>query len=133
MDRKHRSNPRDIVLGPLPVDAINKALGLELERGNLILKFAAQVHANKRHPKEYASIFPKLTEVLSNCLYVGDDHKNHDKFELIGKIHELNQFILIAITITIDEGGNYRVASFYPVAKDKIQKRREKGYLKIMT
>jgi phage-Barnase-EndoU-ColicinE5/D-RelE like nuclease3 len=120
---------RNIPIGPMPVDAINKALGLELEAGELMLKPAAQVHAANHHTEEYPVILPCLPEVLASALYVGDDHGNAGKIELIGRIRELDQFILIAVIIEVDAKGFYSVASFYPVSKTKIQGRREKGFL----
>jgi phage-Barnase-EndoU-ColicinE5/D-RelE like nuclease3 len=129
LSSKTRRDNRTIVLGPLPVDSINRVLGLELEAGQLILKSAAQVHAANRHPEEYPVILPCLPEVLSSALYVGDDHGNAGKIELIGRIRELDQFILIAVIIEVDPNGFYSVASFYPVSQTKIQGRREKGFL----
>lgn len=121
---------RNIALGPLPIDAINKALGLELDPGELVLKPSAQAHAAKRHPEEYPVILPHLPEVLASALYVGDDHHNSGKIELIGRIQDLDQFILIAVLIEVDAKGFYSVTSFYPVSQQKIQGRREKGFLK---
>ena len=122
-----RIKHRNIPIGPLPVTAINRALGLELEEGELVLKSAAQVHAANRHPEEYQVILPCLSEVLASALYVGDDHDNAGKIELIGRIREIDLFILIAIIIEVDAKGFYSVASFYPVSQPKIQGRRDKG------
>lgn len=132
MNKRLQANKRDVNLGPLPVALINRVLGYELEAGDLVLKFAAQIHAEKRHPEEFSVMFPALAEVLASALYVGDDHNNPNKIELIGKIQNRDQFILIAVTIEVDNDGSYKVVSFYPVSQNKIQNRREKGFLKLL-
>jgi hypothetical protein len=64
---KHRppKNP-DLIIGPLPIDAINRTLGTELEAGDVILTRGAQRHAYKRHPEDYPKCLPHLAGVIAN-------------------------------------------------------------------
>ena len=49
--------------GKLPTDAINAALALELEQGDVVMSVNAQRHAQKRHPNDYARCFPYVALV----------------------------------------------------------------------
>jgi hypothetical protein len=40
---------------------------------------------------------------------------------LIGWIPVVPSFVLVAVTVTMDERGRYNMASFYTVGKDKIE------------
>lgn len=122
----------DIILGPLPVNILNKVLGLELEEGSVVVTGATQKHAQKRHPNEYDILLPHLASIIRNPLYVGDDFKNQGKIEIIGKPKGLAQFALIALSIRRDQHGHYHVVSFYPVSAMKITNRKEKGFLHIV-
>ena len=110
--------------------AINRTLGTEIECGPVTLTSAAQAHAAKRHPDDYGRCQPHLASVIANPLFVGDDCKNPGKIELIGRVASIKTAILVAINLERNERGEYEVASFYPVAEGKIEKRQAKGYLK---
>src|SRR5882672_8344540 len=75
----------ELVLGPLPIDTINKTIGTELEPGDVVLSRATQIHAARKHPLEYPHCLPHLAKVICDPLYIGDDHKNRG-IELIGRI-----------------------------------------------
>jgi hypothetical protein len=121
-----------ISLGPLPHEAINRTLELDLTFGEVILSRAAQVHAERRHPDDYGRLLPFLGSVIANPLYVGDDIKNAGKIELVGRASAAVNFMLIAVSITQDEAGQYHIASFYPVSREKIDARRQKGFLQVL-
>ena len=70
-------------IGPLPYQAINNALGLELNAGDVVMSVNAQRHAQRRHPRDYARCFPHIAAVVGNPLYVRDDFKNHGKIEMV--------------------------------------------------
>jgi hypothetical protein len=74
---------------------------------------------------------PHLAKVICDPLYVGDDYKNPDSIELIGRIHIVNSFVLVAIEMKKDKRGRYNICSFYPVSKEKVDNRRKRGFLKI--
>ncbi|MCW9036026.1 MAG: hypothetical protein OQJ97_17525 [Rhodospirillales bacterium] len=117
-------------LGPLPIEKINRALSLELKPGNVILPIANQQHAMKRHPKEYPYCFPYVGAAIQNPMYIGDDHRNHGKIELIGGLPGIkNRMLLVAINIEITDEGVYKVSSFYPVSRNKIDNRVRKKFL----
>ena len=70
-----RQTPKLVQLdfGPLPVDLINRATGLELEPGNAFFSINAQKHADKRHPLDYSRGLPHVAAVIAYPMYVGDD------------------------------------------------------------
>jgi hypothetical protein len=117
-------------LGPLPADAINRTLGHDLESGNVILSVAAQRHALRRHPEEYAKCMPHIASAVSRPDFLGDDFKNHGKIELVVRVPALGGGLLVAVVIEPDGDGNYNVSSFYPVSAAKIENRRQKLHLK---
>ncbi|GAA0765942.1 hypothetical protein [Brevundimonas olei] len=124
-----KAKPIDLILGPLPTDQINQALGLELEPGDIILSAGAQKHASKRHPDEYARCQPHVAAVALDPLYVGNDFRNEGKIELVSRVAALGGGMLVAVCIEPDAEGNYSVTSFYPVSEKKIENRRQSRHL----
>lgn len=123
---------RSIELGPLPVEAINRTIGTQLQPGSVIFSRAAQIHAAKRHPNDYERCKPFVGAVIGNPLYVGDDFKNGGKIELVARISALGQSLLVAVNLERDLRDRYHICSVYPVTEQKIQARREKGYLFVL-
>jgi hypothetical protein len=115
------------LFGPLPVRAINDALGLELEEGEVVMSVNAQRHAQRRHPADYARCFPHVATIIATPLYVRDDFKNHGKVELVGKPAGFPDWLLVAVEVSLDDDGRYNVASFYPISEKKVQNRRDSG------
>lgn len=130
--KRQKNQLADLTLGPLPVERINKSLDLELDPGAVVLTASHQVHASRRHPDDYARLLPHIASVIANPLYVGDDGRNPESFELIGRASVVAEMVLIAIKFEPDENGNYQVASFYPVSAARIQGRRERGFLHLV-
>lgn len=128
---RHRQRLFDLPLGPLPVEIINRTLQIELNVGEVVLTVSHQVHASKRHSADYARCLPHLAAVIANPAYLGDDFRNPESFELIGRAHVLGEMVLIAIKFEPDSKGRYVVVSFYPVSDKKIQSRRQRGFLRI--
>ena len=122
---------QSLVLGPLPVDVINRTIETDLVEGVVILTAAAQVHAQRRHPEDFSLILPHIGAIVTAPFYIGDDHRNPDKIELIGRIPGAGVVALVAVSIERDEDGHYRVASFYQISEEKLQTRRSRGFLKI--
>lgn len=116
------------VFGPLPTRAINEAVGLELEDGEVVMSVNAQKHARKRHPADFARCFPHVAAIVTTPLYVRDDFKNHGKIELVGKSAGLPDWLLVAVEVSLDEEGRYNVTSFYPISDKKVQNRKESGH-----
>lgn len=119
----------DIPLGPLPVDMINRTLGLDLEPGEVVFTAAAQRHAIKRHADDYAKCVPHLGQAISSPSFVGDDFKNPSSFELVVRVAALGG-VLVAVGVERDASGHYRVYSAYPVSGTTIENRRQKNHLK---
>jgi hypothetical protein len=113
------------------VASVNYTLDMELEAGEVILTRAYQAHAERRHPDDYAKCLPHLASVIANPLYIGDDFDNADGIEIIGRVHTLRSYLLVAIKIKPDENGRYQVATFHLATEGKIASRRAKGFLKI--
>ncbi len=119
-------------LGPLPVDAIYNATGHELDPGEVLLSVNAQKHARKRHPDEYDGCLPHLKKAIAAPNFIGDDHRNPDKIELLARAAALpgGDVVLVAVNLERDSKGRYHIASFYPITEKNLQTRLEKGFLK---
>jgi hypothetical protein len=133
VSKRHGPKQPDLIIGPLPVDTINKTIGMELESGDVVFSRAAQTHAARQHPVEYPICQPHLATVVCDPLYIGDDHRNPGKIELIGRVPAVNSFVLAVVAIEKDATGRYHICSFYTVQKEKIESRRQKGFLKVAT
>lgn len=125
-----REKRKEISLGPLPVDKINKALEMEMVAGDVVFSVGAQVHAERHHPDAFLLCLPYLSGIVSDPLYIGDDHKNPG-IELISRVTVANTMVLVAINLEPDGQGRYHVLSFYPVTIAKIEGRRQRGFLKV--
>lgn len=128
---KTPSLPPDLLLGPLPVDAINRTLGHDLAPGDVIFTGAAQAHAFKHHQAEFQKCLPHVGATVGKPDFLGDDFKNVGKIELIARVPALGGGLLVALIIEPDASGCYGVASCYPISQKKIEGRREKGYVQI--
>ena len=128
---KHR--PFDIFPGPMPDEDIYRTLGIELEPGEVKFSAAAQKHAFKRHPNDVPRIVPHLSQIISRPTYLGDDHRNAEKIEIVGRIPGVGGAALIALTIQKNEAdGFYHVCSSYFITQSELDKKRDKGILKIV-
>jgi hypothetical protein len=121
----------DLILGQLPVDAINRTLGLELDSGEVIFSIAAQAHALRKHPKDYPKCLPHVGPVVEKPHYIGDDFKNPGNIELVSRVPALGGGLLVAIVVQPDADGRYGVVSCYPISEKKIENRRQGGHLAI--
>lgn len=121
----------DLILGPLPVEKLNKALGLELEPGDAILSAGAQRHALKRHSADYARCLPHVGSIVVDPSYVGNDFQNDGKIELVSRVPALGIGMLVAVMVEPDENGQYAVTSFYPISERTIENRRQARRLTI--
>lgn len=125
--RKPRFIPS--LFGPLPVGAINAALDLEIDPGDVVMSVNAQKHARRRHPLDFARCFPHVANIVSSPLYVRDDFNNQSKIEMVGKSPGLGDYLLVAVEIALDQDGRYNVTSFYPISEKKVTNRRDSGHL----
>jgi hypothetical protein len=131
MSKKHARKLPDLILGPLPIDIINRTLGTELDVGAVIFSAAAQIHAAREHPREYPVCFPHVAGIIAAPLYIGDDDRNPGNIEMIGRVQAAASLVLVAVNIELDEAGHYHVCSFYPISNTKAENRKAKGFLRI--
>jgi len=124
-----KSKKVPLFFGPLPTKAINEALALEIESGDVVMSFNAQIHARRRHPTEYARCLPHVASVVNNPLYARDDFINDGKIELVGRPAGMAEYLLIAVELTLDTHGRYNVTSFYPISEQKVENRRDSRHL----
>ena len=118
------------LFGPLPVGALNSALDLELDAGDVVISANASRHARRRHPLDFARCFPHVAAIIANPLYVRDDFLIDGKIEMVGKSPGLGDYLLVAVEISLDAAGRYNVTSFYPISEKKVQRRRASGHLR---
>jgi hypothetical protein len=124
-----RTRQVPLFFGPVPVEALNRALGMELEAGDAVMSVNAQKHAQRRHPIDYPHCLPHVAAVINNPLYVRDDFRNHGRIELVGRPASLPDYLLVAVEVVLDTEGRYNVTSFYPLSEKKVANRRDSGHL----
>jgi hypothetical protein len=130
MGKPKREKRKELSLGQLCVAKINSALELELLEGDVVFSAGAQVHAERNHPNEFLLCLPFLAGIIADPLYIGDDHKNPG-IELISRVTAANAMVLVAINLERDSDGRYHVLSFYTVKPEKVENRRQRGFLKV--
>ena len=128
-----KSKPFDIFPGALPDEDIYRTLELELDPGEVKFSAPAQKHALRRHPNDVPLIVPHLSQIISSPTYLGDDHRNPGKIEVVGRIPGVAGAALIALTIEKNEiDGYYHVCSSYFITQSELDKKRDKGILKVV-
>ncbi|MDU8911329.1 hypothetical protein [Aestuariicoccus sp. MJ-SS9] len=117
----------------MPDEDIFRPLKIELDPGEVKFSAPAQKHALKRHPNDVPLIVPHLSQILSAPTYLGDDHRNPGKIEIVGRISGVAGAALVALTVKKDEtDGYYHVCSSYFITQSELDKKRDKGILKIV-
>ena len=128
----HRSQRyRAVFLGPLPVEAINRALGTELEPGHARLSAVAHRHMAEEHPDDYATCIAALASAIASPTFVGQAPKHTRNFEIVKRVPRPDRkAVLVAIGIERDDAGEYRVRTCYLVEPGKVEMRRRNGTLR---
>jgi hypothetical protein len=114
----------------MDVELIATLYGHELDPGPIVLTEAALAHVRKQHPADWARCLPHVGEVLADPTYVGDDTGNIGKIEFVGRMKGSGEPLLVAVTITRSDAGDYHVTSFYPITQARIDLRRRSGLLR---
>lgn len=96
---------KPVLLGPLPVDAINATLGTELDPGAVYLSGKARQHSAEDHPADYPLVIP---------------------------VSGGRGYALVAVGLEVDERGRYRVRSGYVPEEAKVESRRRAGRLRLL-
>ena len=135
MDRKPiRTRRKAFKVGPLPADAINKALGTELDAADVWVSKACHTHIAEDHPDDHGVIMANIVDILSTPTYAGQDPKNGSGFYLVKRIdpdHDDGHFALVAIALELSKHGTYNVKSAYTIKKDDVDSRRLKAAMKV--
>ncbi|WP_282052136.1 hypothetical protein [Phaeobacter inhibens] len=123
----------DIFPGAMPDDEIYDTLGIEIDPGDVKFSAPAQKHAHKRHPADVPLIIPHLSQIISSPTYLGDDHRNPGKIEVVSRVPGVAGAALIALTVEKNEtDGFYHVCSSYFITQSELDKKRDKGILRIV-
>ncbi len=128
----HRpSRYRAVSLGPLPVEAINRVLGTELEPGPVRLSAVAHRHMAEEHPDDYAACIAALALAIASPTFVGQAPKHTRNFEIVKRVPRPDRrAVLVAVGIERDDAGEYRVRTCYLVEPEKVEQRRRNGTLR---
>ena len=122
-----------IDLGPLPVDAINCALGTELEPGHARLSRTAHKHRAVDHPVEYPVCIAEIAAAIAAPTFIGQAPEHGRNFEMIRRIGRTDgSAVLVAVGLEPDRSGDYKVLTCYLLAADKMEERRQKGRLRLV-
>ena len=120
---------QSINLGPLPVSKVNAYLGLNLIDGDVRFKSIAQAHAFERHPNDFELCLVHIQRIISQPDFIGRGPNQTEGFEMIGKVSDNDQHILVAVTLRLDNDGFYNVASTYRIDTYSVRRRIRKGFL----
>jgi hypothetical protein len=107
-----------IDLGPLPVKLVNAVLRCALAPGLVHFSSANQDHAFERHPEDFLNCLPHVSVTVLYPEYIGQSPGHPDGFEMVRGITGLSKtgdYLLVALTLEIDEGWRYMVQSVYPI------------------
>lgn len=120
-------------LGPLPVNAINAAIGTELLPGRVRLSRQAHKHMAEDHAADYLDCMAVLPTAVASPSFVGQAPGHGSNFELLRRMARPDgKVVLVAIGLEPDDGGEYRVRSCYLVTAETLNARRLSGRLKPM-
>src|SRR4051794_7240150 len=103
-------------VGPLPTPHINKALGTELEVGDVWVSKICHEHIATDHPDEYPLIKGNIVDIITDPTWVGQDPKHGENIYLVRKLPvEGEEFALVAVGLEMTEHGTYSVRSAYRI------------------
>ena len=109
---------RDQYLGLLPIDFIEKCLGLQLKPGKVVFYAHAKKHTFDGRPERRVCL-PYLEAAISNPTYVGQQPGYEaDSFDLV-YIAPNGLIVLVAISMRIKK-GIYPIKSAYPLRQDTL-------------
>ncbi len=114
-----------ILLGPLPIDLINRTLATELEPGDAILTAVAHRHIAKDHSGDYALVIANLRLVISQPTYIGQSPNHGAAFEMVRRLAVPggDESSLAAVNMIRNDFGNYNVHSAYRLTEEKVTAR----------
>lgn len=131
LPKKNKNKYEGRLLCPVPVDKINAALGTELEPGHAWLSATAHRHMALDHPGDYPICITHLEAAISAPTYIGQAAHHPDNIEIIKRIRLPSATtILVALSLTRNEHGNYNVRSSYLIEEKDVDARRRARRLK---
>ena len=119
-------------LGPLPVEIVGSVLRLNLVRGIVHFSAANQEHAFRRHGENFLACLPHVTATILAPEYIGQSTLYPKGFEMVRATDDLSDiggYILVAMTLEIDEVERYIVQSVYPIDRGAVFRRLRKDHL----
>jgi hypothetical protein len=119
---------KTIALGPLPVAAIDRCLGLALVAGEVVFFEHAQKHAFEKQLHRHPICMPHLADTVTDPTHVGQQPKHRGKgFDLV-RVVPGGPIILIGIRLVpLKKSGVYTVSSTYPIDQDTLARRLRLG------
>jgi hypothetical protein len=121
-------NWQDMPLGPLPVAAILKCLGLALKPGEVMFYAHAQQHTFTGRPERHICI-PHLERVIASPTHIGQQPGYEaDSFDLVCVVPD-GPIVLVGISMRIKK-GIYPMKSTYPLKVGTLQNRVKFGTTK---
>lgn len=125
-------NYKALRVGPLAARQINRALGLELESGDVWVSRACHRHIAKDHPDDYPYIKANIIEIVRDPTWVGQDPKHGRNFYLVRRLPDADDLplALVAIGLEMTRHGTYSVRSAYRIKQDDVDRRILRGSLK---
>lgn len=131
MSKKTHRRYQAVEFGPLPVEAINRALGTELEPGDVRLSATAHRHMAEDHPDDYEACMAALPLAIANPTFVGQAPKHQRNFEIVRRVARPDGWaVLVGIGLERNEFGNYAIKSSYLISAEKLDNRRRSGTLR---
>lgn len=119
---------RSIKLGALQVDKINKALGTELDPGDVWISALAHEHIAEKHGDEYEAVMAAVREIVASPFYVGQDPKHGRNFYIVKKITGANfPNGLLSISLKANKHGGYNCRTCYSISDEDLADRRAKN------
>jgi hypothetical protein len=118
-------------VGPLPADAINKALGTELDPADVWVSKAAHQHIAVDHAADYAAVMANIVDLVRSPMWVGQDPKHGRNFYLVRRVALAGSSVplMISIGLTVSKHGTYNVRTGYSLNEEDILTRRLRGSL----
>jgi hypothetical protein len=118
-------------IGPLPADAINRALGTELDVADVWVSKAAHQHNALDHADDYAAVKANIIEIIRSPTWVGQDPKQPNNFYLVRRVAREGgaEPLLIAIGLELSAHGTYNVRTGYAISEEDVLTRRLRGSL----
>lgn len=113
-------------VGPLPVDKVNRALGVDLEPGEVWVSADCHRHIAEDHPDDYPFVVQAIFEIVAGPLYVGQDPKHHRNFYFVKSLPDgaPNPQGLVSIGFEPNKFGGYNVRTAYSISQSDVDARR---------